>query len=202
MTTQRDTMTWNPKVRIIKYNADQTAALTELLGHAPDGPELRELEALGRITPDEITPWMHGNLLVTVGLTRIAKLIAGEAVDPFNAAKGIIAVGDSATAAVVGDTDLVAATNKYYEDLDAAPNTATAGVISAAATFGSGIAEFVWNEWAIGVAANADVTPANTKTGAGGAASIILNRKVQSLGTKGAGSTWTLQMSVTLSNPA
>lgn len=197
MTTQRDTMTWNPKVRIIKYGPEQTAALTAQLGHAPDGSELRELEALGEIQPDEITPWFHGNLLVTVGLNRIVKLIAGEAVDPFNTAKGIIGVGNSTTAAAIGQTDLQGA-SKYFEDLDGAP-TATNGVLSAAATFGSGVAEFSWQEWVLGVAANADVTPAATLSGAGGASSIILNRKVQDLGSKGAGSTWTLQMSVTLS---
>lgn len=198
MTTQRDTIKWHPKVRVIKYNAEQTAALTAMLGHAPDGPELRELEALGEIQPDEVTPWFEGNVLVTVGLTRIIKLIAGEAVDPFNFAKGIVGVGSSNTAGAPGDTNLLGA-SKYFEDLDAAPNTATAGVLSASATFIGGVAEFSWQEWCIGVAANADVTPAATLSGAGGATSIILNRKAQDLGIKGANSTWTLQMSVTLS---
>ena len=201
MTTQRDTLRWEPKVRIIKYSADQTAAITEMLGHTPSGPELRELEALGTIEPDEITPWMHGNLIVTVGLSRFMKLFAGEAVDPFNFAKGFIAVGDSSTAAAAGDTDLVAATNKYYRPLDATPTTSTAGTVSAAATFVGGIAEWAWNEWCIGIASNSSVTGATTKTTAAGSSAIIVNRKVQSLGTKGASTTWTLQMSVALTSP-
>lgn len=193
---QRDTIKWYPRIKVIKYNAEQTAAITAMLGHPPTGPELRELEELGEIQPDGVVR-SEGNNLLTVGLNRVSKLIAGEAVDPFNAAKGIVAVGNSTTAFSEVHTDLQGA-SKYYEDLDATP-TASNGVLSAAATFGSGIAEFSWQEWAIGVASNADVTPGTTLSGAGGGTSILLNRKVQDLGSKGAGSTWTLQMSVTLS---
>lgn len=194
--THRDSIKWSPRVEIIKYTPDQVRELTDFLGHEPSGPELRELERLGRAIPDDILV-VEGNSLVTVGLNRIVKLIAGEAVDPFNAAKGIIGIGNGTAATTAGMTDLQGA-SKYYENLDSAP-TATNGSLSAAATFGGTVGNFSWEEWVFGIAANASVTPAATLAGAGGASSVILNRKVAALGGKVSGASWTLQSTVTLS---
>ncbi len=69
--------------------------------------------------------------------------------------------------------------------MDATFPTHTGGTNSAvfSATFGSGTANFAWNEWAV----------FNGSTG-----NTMLNRKVASLGTKATGS-WQLQVTLTLS---
>lgn len=56
-------------------------------------------------------------------------------------------------------------------------------VITYQATFGSGVAEYKWNEWGLANAAS------------GGA---MVNRKVLNLGSKGPGSSWTLAVGVAL----
>lgn len=100
---------------------------------------------------------------------------------PFNNANTHIGVGDSATAYAAGQTDLVAATNKLRKAMDSTyPQTAT-NVITARSTFATGDANWAWNEWGLFNASSSGT---------------MLNRKVESLGTKTNTQTW--QFTVTL----
>jgi hypothetical protein len=120
--------------------------------------------------------------VTTAGLNHIAGAIIGEALTAFNAANAHLGVGDSSTAFSVGQTDLVAATNKFREAVDSAPGRAGA-VLTFVATFETGDANFAWNEVGIFNASSSGT---------------MLARVVSSLGTKASGD-WTLTVTETLS---
>lgn len=126
-----------------------------------------------------------GNLLMTAGADTLIKGLIGSAITVFSNANAFIGVGDSATAEAVGQTDLQAASNKVRQAMDSTFPTHTGGTNTVVfqATFGSGSANFVWNEFGIFNAASVGT---------------MLNRKVSSLGTKVTGS-WTLAITITLS---
>lgn len=105
----------------------------------------------------------------------------GAAVTPFNNANAHIGVGDSTTAHAVGQTDLQAATNKVRKAMDATYPTGATNVLTFRSTFGTGDANFTWNEWGV----------FNSATGG-----TMLNRKVEALGAKTNTQTW--QFTVTL----
>lgn len=119
--------------------------------------------------------------LTTAGRNHIASLLTGTGT-AFNTANAHLGVGDSSAAFAIGQTDLQAATNKLRKPVDSAPGLAT-NVITFVATFGTGDANWAWNE--IGVF-NA------LSTG------VMLCRVVQALGTKASG-TWVLTHTVTVS---
>jgi hypothetical protein len=108
----------------------------------------------------------------------------------FNNARAALGVGDSTTAAAGTQTDLQAASNKLRKAMDATYPQHTDGVVSGSAsivfrsTFATGDANFAWQEWGT----------FNSVTAATGR---MLNRKVESLGTKTSASTW--QITITLS---
>ena len=92
----------------------------------------------------------------------------------------------------MGQTDLQAAAgsaNRQFKVMDATYPSASGGVVTARSTFATGEANFVWNEWGldIGTPTVTDGTTVNA---------VLLNRKVESLGTKVSGS-WVLTVSVT-----
>lgn len=141
---------------------------------------------------------IEGNLLMYGGascqwqtLIGNGTATAGQALTFFNNAQGAIGVGDSTTAAAATQTDLVAATNKLRKAMDATYPQHTDATTSGAAsivfrsTFATGDANFAWQEWGI----------FNSPTAATGR---MLNRKVESLGTKTSASTWTLTLTLTL----
>ena len=107
----------------------------------------------------------------------------------FNNANAYIGVGDSSTAAAATQTDLQAATNKVRKPMDTSFPTHTDGTTSGSATitfksiFGSSDGNFAWNEWGI-----------FNRSSSG----RMLNRKVSSLGTKSAGTTWNFTVTVTI----
>lgn len=105
----------------------------------------------------------------------------GAAVTPFNNANAYIGVGDSTTAQAVGQTDLQAATNKLRKAMDATFPSGATNVLTFRSTFGTADANYAWQEWGVFNAA---------------AAGTMLNRKVESLGTKTSTQTW--QFTVTL----
>ena len=119
--------------------------------------------------------------LVDSGRNHLVQAGIGAAVTPFNNANSYIGVGDSTTAHAAGQTDLVAATNKLRKAMDATYPSGAANVITFRSTFGTGDANFAWQEWGVFNAA---------------AAGTMLNRKVESLGTKTNTQTW--QFTVTL----
>lgn len=120
------------------------------------------------------------NLAVTAGLQLLADLLIGAGGTAFNNANARIGVGDSTTAATVAQTDLQASTNKLRKAMDATFPSRSGTTLSFKSSFGTGEANFAWNEFAVFNAA---------------AAGTMLNRKVESLGVKSSG-TWTCQVDI------
>lgn len=164
-----------------------------------DGRTIGDLQA--SILEREVAPELvdiDGNLLVYGGagvqwqtLIGNGTTSAGQALTFFNNAQAAIGVGDSSTAAAATQTNLQAATNKLRVAMDATYPVHTDGTTSGAAsiafrsTFATGQANFAWQEWGI----------FNSTTDGTGR---MLNRKVESLGTKTSASTWTLTLTLTL----
>lgn len=131
-----------------------------------------------------------GNLLVNNGLTRITSLIIAGGGQGWTNTATRLGVGDSSAAATVGQTDLQASTNKYWMTMDATYPSVSVGVITVKATFGTGVGNFAWNEWAVDVG-----TPT---VAAGASVNTMMNRKVASLGTKTAAASWVFTVTITI----
>jgi hypothetical protein len=127
----------------------------------------------------------HGNMLVTNGQNLVLDALIGVAITAFTNANARIGVGDSTTAAAAGQTDLQAATNKVRVAMDATYPNRTSQQLNFKSTFGSAVGNFAWQEWGIFNAASG--------------ATSMLNRKVESLGTKSAGVSWVFTVVVTIS---
>ena len=107
----------------------------------------------------------------------------GAAGTPFNNANSYIGVGDSSTAFSASQTDLQAAANKFRKAMDATFPSGGSNVLTFKSTFATGDANFAWNEWGVFNAAS------------GG---TMLNRKVESLGTKTNTQTWAFTVTLTV----
>lgn len=93
----------------------------------------------------------------------------------FNNANSYIGVGDSTTTFASSQTDLQASTNKVRVAMDATYPSGGSNVITFRATFGTGSANFAWQEWGTFNASSAGT---------------MLSRKVESLGTKTSAQSW------------
>jgi hypothetical protein len=134
---------------------------------------------------------IDGNVLTYGGASALwHRLIGGSSVSAYSNANAHLGVGDSNTAAAAGQTDLQAVTNKVRVAMDATYPVHTDGTSSGAAsivfraTFGSGVGNFAWLEWGIFNASSSG---------------RMLNRKAENLGTKVAGTSWVLAVTLTLS---
>ncbi|MDP9828047.1 hypothetical protein J2S57_003796 [Kineosporia succinea] len=141
---------------------------------------------------------VDGNLLMYGGasvqwqtLIGNGSATADQALTYYSNARAAVGVGDSTTAAAATQTDLQAATNKTRVAMDATYPQHTDGTVLASAsiafraTFGTAAANWAWQEWGI----------FNSATAATGR---MLNRKVESLGTKTSASSWQLTLTLTL----
>jgi hypothetical protein len=193
---------------LAEYGIDAPADLTELLaGHINlwqcrvrvekyDGDWTADDIASGRAgMPREVVEERF-NLLAYGGASNLWECLvgngtgtAGQTLTFFNNGNAYIGVGDSSTVAAATQTDLQASTNKTRVAQDATYPQHTDGVVSGSAsitwksTFGTGSANYAWNEVAL----------FNAST-----AGRMLNRLVQSLGTK-SGGTWAISLTITLS---
>lgn len=93
----------------------------------------------------------------------------------FNNANSYIGVGDSTTAFSASQTDLVASSNKLRKAMDATYPSGGSNVITFRSTFATTDANYAWQEWGVFNASSAGT---------------MLNRKVESLGTKTSTQTW------------
>lgn len=118
--------------------------------------------------------------LVDSGRNHMVQATIGAAVTPFNNANAHLGVGASTTAHAAGQTDLI--TTPTRRPMDATYPSGAANVITFRATFGTGDANIAWNEWGVFNAAS------------GG---TMLNRKVESLGTKTNTQTWQFTTTLT-----
>jgi hypothetical protein len=169
--------------------------LRNLKGYTPS--ELQRMLLLDAGVEPELVE-IDGNLLMYGGascqwqtLLGNGTATAGQALTFFNNTQAAIGVGDSSTAAAATQTDLQASTNKLRKAMDATYPQHSDGTTSGAAscvfrsTFGTSDANYAWAEWAV----------FNSATAATGR---MLQRKVESLGTKTSAATWTLTLTLTL----
>jgi hypothetical protein len=174
----------------------QKYGLAAVLGGKNIGELQREAMLEAGFEPELLE--VKGNLLVYGGascqwqtLIGNGTTTAGQSLTYFSNAQAAIGVGDSTTAAAATQTDLQAATNKLRVAMDATYPQHTDGTTSGSAsivyrsTFSTAQANYAWQEWGI-------FNSATAGTGR------MLNRKVESLGTKTSASTWTLTLTLTL----
>lgn len=141
-----------------------------------------ELAADPRATPYEEPVTSGCNLLLTSGANAYHQRLIAAAVTAFDATNARIAVGDGTTAVAYAQTDLQGAT-KTRKPVDGTP-TISGNQISFVATFLSGDGNHAWNE--VGIA--------NASSGG-----EMLNRVVQSYGTKTSGLQWVITGTIALS---
>ena len=132
------------------------------------------------------TSIIEDNCLLNEGIQYLLDVVAGIVGSPtlWSAANARVGVGDSSTAAAPAQTDLQALSNKAYAAMDATYPSRSGQTVTWRGTFGDGEGQFDWNEFTV------DNGAVSGKT---------LNRKVESKGTKGAGESWSLSVSITLS---
>lgn len=174
----RDKVMWHAEWRVEKRLGDWTGEQI-VKGLAPHPYEIIQQE---------------GNLLMFGGASVLWECLIGNGtagvgnLQFFANGNAAIGVGDGTAAEVATQTDLQG-TNKLRVGMDLTYPQHTDGTTSGAATirfqstFGAGQANFAWQEWGIFNAT---------------AGQRMLNRKVASLGTKGAAATWTLAVALTL----
>ena len=166
---------WNCIWQIKKYHGDIDLC---------KGPAARQ-EFLDSRTPFE-TIEGEGNCLLNTGINEIWDLVVGIAAQAdhvFDETDSTVGVGDGDIGASATQTDLQAAVNKTYKAMEAGFPTSTAQKITFKSIFGSSDANYAWEEWVVRHAVS----------------EICLNRKAEPLGTKVAGSTWTVEVGITLS---
>jgi hypothetical protein len=175
-----------------KYDRDMVDFVAAKLGLPRSGrpgfrqPVTPDFHRYG-IKPYETRETEHSNLLTTAGWTRLLTLAIGGGGTAYAAASTRIGVGTATAAAAVGNTDLSAAAgtaNRFFQPVTGAGTVGTGtGTqrLSFVSTFGTGDANFAWQEWGIdqGTATGSTVT------------ATMLNRAVSNQGTKASGQTWT-----------
>lgn len=118
--------------------------------------------------------------LTTEGIKFIAQSVVGQGT-PFNSTNARLAVGDGSGVFAIAQTDLQG-TNKLRKAMDTGYPVVEAPTITFKSTFEPAEANFSWNEWGI---FNADNN------------GVMLNRVVESNGTKQSNQTWVLEVAVT-----
>ena len=118
--------------------------------------------------------------LTSAGINFLAQAAIGLGT-PFNNANARLGVGSGNNAFAVGQTDLQGS-GKYRKAMDVDYPSISGPVVTFKSTFEPGVANFPWNEWGIFNAAS------------GG---VMLNRVVESNGTKQSNQTWILEVAIT-----
>jgi len=176
-----DKVSWKAKWRIDKFR-DPENKTSKALQAGMSMTEALRLFGDSHIGKEE---W-ENNVALNEGLGELIDIICGLGTptkwDNSNARLG---VGDSNAAESASQTGLQASTNKTYKTMDTSYPTRTNQTAEWRATFGSGDANYAWEEYT--------VVNAASDTGKN------LNRKISSKGTKASGETWTLSLQITFS---
>lgn len=167
-----------------KYDASQLAAAGQLSDKG------RRIRGQGRgVAPYETVRLEPGNLLMFGGGAAFWDLLIGAAnVTAFNNGNAYLGVGISNTAAAATQTDLQGA-SKDRQGMEATYPLHTDGVTSGSedcvfkSSWATGDGNFAWEEWGL----------FNAST-----AGRMLQRKVESLGTKTSASVWELTVTLSL----
>lgn len=194
--------------RVERWDAEQTAWTKDkfqaLTGTPPlwePGP--RHFSALG-VEPYLITQEDDCNLIVQAGWVALLGGVAGTTMSPkFGAANGRIGVGTSSTAASYTQTTLVgdtgsSSTTSYFKLVQSAPTISTGSTpptLVFVSVFGTGVANFAWQEF--GTDAGTADSVSNATTGG-----TFFNRGVSNQGTKASGQTWTATETISFGFPS
>lgn len=186
-----DTLHWSPVAHVEKFDVEQTEWVKSRTGLL--APQHADFIRLGVRPVDTATD--EGNLITTVGLNRLTSLLIGAGGQALSNTATRLGVGNGVWSAAVGDTDLGAtagSSNRWFQVMDATYPQQANGVLTVKATFASADGNFAWNEWGIDVD-----TP--TVTSAATVNALFFNHKTSAdLGTKTAGSSWALTVTVTI----
>jgi hypothetical protein len=145
------------------------------------------------VAPYKVTHDVNCNMLVQAGWVALLGGIAGTSVtNKFSATYGRIGVGTVSTAAAYSDTKLggdtgSGSTTSYYMLCGAAPAIATASTpptLTFTASFGTGVANFAWNEFGTD---NYSASGATTQSLSN---VIFVNHGISAQGTKLSGQIW------------
>lgn len=112
-----------------------------------------------------------------------ASIIADGPPTPFDASNAYIGSGDSSTAFAASQTDLQASVNKLRKGMEATYPQRTDNVMTFRSLFGTGDANWAWEEWGV----------FNHAT-----AGVMLSRKAEALGTKASTQSWLITTTVTV----
>lgn len=192
--------------KVAKYDPDTVRYLARKTGIDINqvGDALHPLASFDRYLsgPDEVVDAGH-NLLTTVGLARITALLtATGGLQAATQAQTMVGVGDTATAAAIGNTDLGAATGSTHRYIQAADATAfgvSNGVWTAYATYVAANGNFAWAEWGYGIATGTLTPGTGSWSSIAGTSAVLLSHAIAALGTKVSPAVWTLQGTLSLS---
>lgn len=118
--------------------------------------------------------------LTTAGINFLSQAAIGQGT-PFSAANARLGVGNGSTAFAIGQTDLQGS-SKLRKAMDTGYPVINAPKLTFKSTFVESEANFAWNEWGV----------FNAATGG-----VMLNRVVESNGTKQSNQTWILEVDIT-----
>jgi hypothetical protein len=116
-----------------------------------------------------------------------AVLVRPDTVTAFTSGNAYIGVGSGTTAFAATQTALGTPIANGRLGMDSSYPTVTSNAITFRSTFGTGDANDAWQEWGVFNAS---------------ASGTMLNRKVESLGTKPGSQTWQFTVTITLTVPA
>lgn len=175
-----DEMRWSCKTRIEKYHNDEDYKNNK---------------------PYDIID-IKGNTALINGLKLLWNLAIGNGDDTnkyfFSSSNACIGVGNSSASANSAQTGLLGS-SRYYKPMDQSTGIIypyiTNNTVTFRAKFGSTEGNFTWNEW--GVINGNPMSPGQRDE----STMVQLNRKVESMGTKVAGSTWVIVVDLTI-NPS
>jgi hypothetical protein len=142
-------------------------------------------DTLHRLPSDRLV--VDGNLLLNAGINEMWQLICGATAVAYNNANANIAVGNSNTAASASQTDLQGG-SIARAGMESSFPSITNQTATWKSSFGTSAANFNWLEVSL---QNGEGTPSDPV--------FAMNRKQQDFGTKVSGSTWTMQLAITLS---
>ena len=202
---------------IRKWDADQAEFV---LRKAADKEALRALRQGGHVTirPETfalygVAPyetWQRDNVnnVLQAGWVALLGGIAGTSItNKFSATNGRIGVGTSSTAVAYTQTYLQgdtggSSTTSYYQLVSSAPAIATGSsppTLTLTSAFGTGVANFAWNEFG-----SDNYTTSGVTTQSLGGSYIFFNRGVPAggMGTKASGQTWTATETISFGYPS
>lgn len=146
------------------------------------------------VAPYQVTRDENCNQIIQAGWVALLGGIAGTSIaTKFSGTAGRIGIGTSTAATSYTQTALTAdtggsSTTSYYQLVSAAPAIVTVSsppTLTLTATFGTGVANFAWQEFGTDNYTASGVTTAGT-------GSVFINRGLSSQGTKSSGLIWAI----------